>query len=114
MSKYLTEKKLKMSALFIFEIKGAKEDKIFNFFKGCFLVIGGLMDLIFRVFSEIYARLLKSRTSQFFSKSSKSYNNLNVKSCLKLTAVKKEKQAMLGPLKYMDLIKFYKSFLEWS
>ena len=31
LSKYLTDRKLKISAVFIFEIKGAKEDKIFNF-----------------------------------------------------------------------------------
>ena len=34
--KYLTDRKMKMSAVFIFEIKGAKKDKIFNFFKGQF------------------------------------------------------------------------------
>ena len=39
------------------------------------------MDVIFGVFSGTYARLLKSITSHFFSKYSKSYNNLNVKSC---------------------------------
>ena len=73
-----------MSAVFIFEIKGAKKDKIFNFSKGCFSVMGGPMDMIFGMFSEVYARLLKSITSQFFSRYSKSYNNLNVKGCLKL------------------------------
>ena len=35
--KYLTDRKLKMSALFIFEIKDAKKDKTFNLFKGPFL-----------------------------------------------------------------------------
>ena len=73
-----------MSVLFIFEIKGTKEDKIFKFLKGRFSLMGGPMDMIFNIFSEIYARLLKSKISQFFSKYSKSYNNLNVKSCLKL------------------------------
>ena len=29
----MTDRKLKMSAVFIFEIKGPKEDKIFNFLK---------------------------------------------------------------------------------
>ena len=82
--KYLTNKKFKMSVLFIFEIKGAKEDKIFKFLKGRFSVMSGPMDMIYGVFSEIYVRLLKIRISQFFSKYSKSYNNLNVKSCLKL------------------------------
>ena len=40
--KYLTHKKLKMSAPFIFEIKGAKKDNIFNFLKGSFSVIVAL------------------------------------------------------------------------
>ena len=39
------------------------------------------MDVIFGAFLGTYARLLKSITSQFFSRYSKSYNNLNVKSC---------------------------------
>ena len=73
-----------MSDVFILEIKDAKRDKIFNFLKGRFSVLGGPMDIIFGVFSEIYVRLLKSITWYFFSRYSKSYNNLNVKSCLKL------------------------------
>ena len=72
-----------MSAVFIFEIKGAKKDKVFNFLKGSFFVMGGPMDITFGMFSETYVRLLKSITS-FFSRYSRSYNNLNVKSCLKL------------------------------
>ena len=40
MPKYLTDKKLKMSAVFIFEIKDAKKDKILNFLKGRFFVMG--------------------------------------------------------------------------
>ena len=82
--KYLTDRKLKMSAVFIFEIKDAKKDNIFNFLKGSFSVMRGPMDMIFGVFSETYVRLLTSITSQFFSRYSKSYNNLNVKKCLKL------------------------------
>ena len=81
--KYLIDGKLKMSAAFIFEIKGAKKDKIFNFLEGHFSVMGGPMDMIFGLFSETYVRLLKSITLPFFSKYSKSYNNLIVKSCLK-------------------------------
>ena len=73
-----------MSVIFVFEVKGAKENKIFKFLKGRFSIMGGPMDMIFGVFSETYVRLLKSITSQFFSRYSKSYNNLNVKSCLKL------------------------------
>ena len=75
-----------MSAVFIFEIKGTKKDKIFNFLKGRFSVMGGPMDMIFGLFSETYVRLLKSTTLQFFSRYSKNYNNLNVKSYLKLNS----------------------------
>ena len=75
-----------MSAAFIFEIKDAKKDKIFNFLKGRFSVMGGPMDMIFGLFSETYVRLLKSTTLQFFSRYSKNYNNLNVKSYLKLNS----------------------------
>ena len=73
-----------MSVLFIFEIKGPKKDIIFNFLKGNFSLMRGPMDMIFGVFSETYVRLLTSITLQFFSRYSKSYNNLNVKKCLKL------------------------------
>ena len=73
-----------MSAIFIFEIKSDKEDKIFNFLKGGFFVMRSPGDRIFGVFSETYVRLLTSITWQFFSTHSKSYNNLNVKKCLKL------------------------------
>ena len=62
----MTDRKSKMSAVFIFEIKGAKKDKIFNFSKCRFSVMGGPMNMIFGVFSETYVRLLKSITSQFF------------------------------------------------
>ena len=75
-----------MSTVVIFEIKGARKDKIFNFLKDCFSVIGGPMDVIFGLFSDTYVRLTKSITSQFFPIYSKSYNNLNVKRCLKLNS----------------------------
>ena len=52
-----------MSAVFIFEIKGAKKDKIFNFLNGRFHVMVDPMDMIFHVFSGTYVRLLKSITS---------------------------------------------------
>ena len=71
-AKYLNNRKWKMSALFIFEIKSAKKDKIFNFLKGRFSKMSGPMDMIFGVFSEAYVRLLKSLTLQFFSRYSKS------------------------------------------
>ena len=37
-----------MSTVFIFEIKGAKKDKMFNFLKGCFSVMGGPIFLLFQ------------------------------------------------------------------
>ena len=55
-----------MSAVFIFEIKGAKKGKIFNFLEDSFSVMRGPMRMIFGVFSETYARLLTSIFSQFF------------------------------------------------
>ena len=78
----MTDRKLKMSDVFIFEIKGVKKDKIFNFTKGSFSAMRGLMDMNFGVFSETYVRLLTSITSQLFARYSKSYSNLNIKSCL--------------------------------
>ena len=80
----LTGRKLKMSALFLFEIKCTKKDKIFNFLQGYFSIMGGPMNMIFGMFSKTNARLLKSVILQSFSKYSKGYNNLNVKSGLKL------------------------------
>ena len=82
----MTDKKLKMLIVFIFQIKGAKKDKIFNFLKGRFFVMGGLMNVIFSMFSETNVRLLKSITSEYFSGYSKSYNNLNDKRTLKLNS----------------------------
>ena len=67
MPKYFTDRKLTMSAVFIFEIKDAKKDKIFNFLKGRFSVMGAPMDMIFGVFSETYVRLLKSINLLYFS-----------------------------------------------
>ena len=46
---------------------------MFYFLKGSFFVMRGTMDMI-----------LTSIISKFFSRYNKSYNNLNVKSCLKL------------------------------
>ena len=66
--KYLTDRKLKMWAVFIFEIKGAKKDKISNFLKGSFSVMRDPIDMIFGVFSETCVRLLTSITLQFFFK----------------------------------------------
>ena len=55
-----------MSAVFIFEIKGAKKNKIFNFLKDSFSVMRGPMDMIFGMFSETYVRLIISRLRSFF------------------------------------------------
>ena len=72
-----------MSAVFIFQIKGAKKDKIFNFLQGFICIIAGMifgiMDMIFGMFSETYARLLKSIIQIFFQDIAKV-----IKSCLKL------------------------------
>ena len=73
-----------MSGFFIFEIKRAKMDKIFNFLKDRFSVMSVPIDMIFGVFSGTDVRLLKHIILQFFSKYSKSCNILNIKSCLKL------------------------------
>ena len=79
MPKYLTDRKLKISNIFIFEIKGAEKNKIFNFIKGSISVVRGPVDMTFGIFSETYVRLLTSITSQvFFSRYSKTDNNLNV------------------------------------
>ena len=80
----MTYRKLKMSAVFIYEITDAKKDKILYFLKGCFSVMCGPKDMIFGVFLETYPRLRTSITSPFFSRYSKSHNNLNVKRCLNL------------------------------
>ena len=63
-----------MSGFFIFEIKRAKMDNIFNYLKDRFSVMSDSMDMIFGVFSETDVRLLKNIISQFFSKYSKSCN----------------------------------------
>ena len=74
-----------MSGFFIFEIKCAKRNKIFNSLKDRFSVMSDPMDMIFGMFSETDARLLKNIISQFLTKYGKSYNILNIKRCLKLS-----------------------------
>ena len=73
-----------MSTIFVLELKGAKNNKLFNYLNGRFSVMGGPMDMIFGVFSETIVRLLKSIILQFFSKYSKICNILDSKSCLKI------------------------------
>ena len=67
MTKYLINGKLKTSGFFIFEIKRAKMDKIFNLLKDRFSVMSSPMDMIFGMFSNTNVRLLKNIISQFFS-----------------------------------------------
>ena len=80
----MSDGKLKMSTIFVLEIKSAKNNNIFYFLNRPFSGMGGPIDMIFGAFSEIIVRLLKSTISEFFSKYSKSYNMLIAKSCLKL------------------------------
>ena len=49
--KYLTDRKFKMSAVFSFEVKEAKKHKVSSFWKGCFYVMSGPMDMNFGMFS---------------------------------------------------------------
>ena len=79
----MSDGKLKMSTVFVLEIKGANNDKIFNFLNGRFSIMGGPMDMIFGVFLETIVRLLKRIISQFFSKYNKSYHILNATRYLK-------------------------------
>ena len=54
-----------MSTFFIFDIKRAKTDRIFNFLMDRFSVMSGLMDMIFGVFSKTNVKILKYITLQF-------------------------------------------------
>ena len=83
-NRYALGKNVHMSTILVLEIKGSKNNKMFNFLNDRFSVMDGPITMIFGVFSETISRLLKSIISQFSSKDSKSYNILNVKSCLKL------------------------------
>ena len=64
----MTDGKLKMPAVLIFEIKRHQKVQNFQFLKGHFSVMRGPMDMIFGVLSKTYVRLLKSIISQFLSK----------------------------------------------
>ena len=52
------------------------------------------MVINFGVFLETYVRLLTTLTSLFFSIYSKSYDNLNAKSCLKLNVLNKKTRCL--------------------
>ena len=80
----MTDRKSKMSPVFVFEIKDAKKDKIFSSLNGSFSVMRVPMDMIFDVFSETGMRLLTSITLQIFSRHCKDSDILHVKKCLKL------------------------------
>ena len=70
---------------FFFEIKGAIKDKIFSFLNGRFSVMRGPMDMFFwPVFRDLLEASNKYNFAFFVSRHSKSYNNLNVRKCLKL------------------------------
>ena len=83
-NRYALGKNVHMSTILVLEIKGSKNNKMFNFLNDRFSVMDGPITMIFGVFSETISRLLKSIISQFSSKDSKSYNILNAKNCLKL------------------------------
>ena len=80
MAKYFIDRKLKTSGFLIFEIKRDKIGQ--NFLKDRFSVTSDPMDMIFGVFSETSGRLLKNIITQFFSKYSKSYIIVNIKSAV--------------------------------
>ena len=76
-----------MSAVLIFEIKGAKN---FQLYKGPFLRNGWPLYIwFFACFSEIYAKFRKNITSQIFLRHSKNFNILNVIIAEKSTALNK-------------------------
>ena len=112
--KVLTDWKLKMSTVFIFEIKDVKKDKIFNFLNDRFSAMGKPMDTIFGAFLEAYVRLLKTITLQFFSRYSKSCNNLNFNKLLKTQRPLIKRRTALEPPNQMYLIQLYKCSQEWS
>ena len=59
-------KKLKLSTVFIFEIKGAKKDKIFNFLEGRFSVMGDPIWSIWHVFRDLCEASKKYNFAVFF------------------------------------------------
>ena len=56
-----------MSTIFVLEIKGAKNNKIFIFLNDHFSVMGCQMNMIFGVFSKTIVRLLKSIVESFMA-----------------------------------------------
>ena len=70
------------------------------------------MNNIFRKLTKTNARFLKSVILQSFSKYRKGYNNITVKSGLKLLPLTNI-WAALGAPNYMYLIELYETFLEW-
>ena len=61
--------------------------------------MGGPKHMIFDVLLETYVKLLSGIILQFFSKYSKSYNNLNAKKMLKTQQLLKKKIDRLGATK---------------
>ena len=56
-----------MSAVFIFEIKGAKKDKIFNFLKGSFSILGDPMDMILACVQDLCEASKRYNFAIFFT-----------------------------------------------
>ena len=69
-----------MSATLILKKEPPKKHKFLIFLKGRYFVIGDSIDMNIGVFWENSVGLLKSVVVQLFSKCSRSYANLNVKS----------------------------------
>ena len=107
--KYLTDRKLKLSAVFIFAIKDAKKDKIFNFLKSRFVHNGCPYGFDFwHVFRDIYDDSKKYNFAIYFQK-------LYYSKCQKLLKTQwllTKRWATLGPPNYMHLIQLYKCSLE--
>ena len=82
--------KIENVSLFYFWNKTRQNGQNFQFFKRPFLRNEWPYGYDLGLLSQTYMRLLKHIISQFFSKYSKSYNILNVKSCLKLNGRQKK------------------------
>ena len=116
LTKHLIDGKLSMSAFFIFEIKRAKMDKIFNFLKDRFSVMSSPTDMILGVFSKTNVRLLKNiifkKYKRNFSQNiAKVFKHIKYQKVLKTQQPLAKTRAVLRPSSYMYLIELYKSFL---
>ena len=78
------------------EIKGSKNNKIFNFLNGCFSIMGDPINMIFDVFSETIVRFLKNLILHKL-----------LKKLLKTWGPLTKRWAVLEPSNYMCLIQLY-------